>query len=119
MQAHGNLYPLTHQMAKVFYHVREVAQILGEPASTLKHWEREFPHVKPKYSAGGTRRYVQKDIDDLKLIKHLIRDKGLTIPGAREALSNRRDELERRADILARLKDCAIRLRELHAKLAD
>lgn len=104
-------------MAKVFYHVREVAQILGEPTSTLKHWEREFPHIKPSYSTGGTRRYVQKDIDDLRLIKHLIRDKGLTIPGAREALRNRRDELESRADVLDRLRGCAARLRDLQAYL--
>ena len=55
-------------MEKKYYSIREVAEKIGEPQSTLRFWEKEIPLLNPGKSAGGTRRYVQKDIDLLKEI---------------------------------------------------
>ena len=91
-------------MDKKYYSIREVADQLKVPQSTLRFWEKEIPLLNPSKSAGGTRRYVQKDIDLLKQIKFLIEDQHLTLAGVNERLSNHREEDEKRMKIIQHLK---------------
>ena len=53
-------------MEKKYFSIKEVTKMLDLPASTLRFWEKEIDAFNPNKSAGGTRRYVQKDIDVLK-----------------------------------------------------
>ena len=48
---------------------------------TLRYWETQFKQIKPSIKAGGRRYYSKKDFEILKLIKFLLREKGLTING--------------------------------------
>ena len=91
-------------MDKKYYSIREVADQLKVPQSTLRFWEKEINLLEPTKSAGGTRRYVQKDIDLLKQIKFLIEDQHLTLAGVNERLSNHREEDEKRMKIIQHLK---------------
>lgn len=73
-------------MNKMYYSISEVAKMLGVTTATLRFWEKEFKQLKPKVSNGGTRRYVQKDIDILRSIHRLLKEKKMTIDGARNIL---------------------------------
>lgn len=68
---------------KLYYKISDVADIIGEPQSTLRFWEREFTTLRPKRSERGTRLYTPKDIEKLRLIRYLIKDKGLKIEAAK------------------------------------
>ena len=59
-------------MEKVFWKIDEVAKLVGENASTLRFWEKEFRHLKPRTNGKKTRFYTQKNIDDIKIIQHLL-----------------------------------------------
>ena len=61
---------------------------------TLRFWEKEFKQVKPKVFAGKRRYYDNKCIDTLKKIKFLLKDKGMTINGAKKQLTNEESELD-------------------------
>ncbi|MDR0744252.1 MAG: MerR family transcriptional regulator, partial [Tannerella sp.] len=64
---------------KMFYSIREVASDLDENESTLRYWEGEFRDViSPRRNDRGVRFYSEKDVNDVRLIKYLIRDCGLT-----------------------------------------
>ena len=109
-------------MEKKYYSIREVADNLKVPQSTLRFWEKEIHILQPGKSAGGTRRYVQKDIDLLFQIKYLIEEQHLTLAGVNERLSKHRDEDEKRIKIIQNLQSIrkelqAIRL-ELNAREA-
>ena len=109
-------------MEKKYYSIREVADQLKVPQSTLRFWEKEIHNLQPGKSAGGTRRYVQKDIDLLKQIKFLIEDQHLTLAGVNERLATHRDIDEKRMMVIEKLKEVrkelqAIRL-ELNAREA-
>ena len=109
-------------MEKKYYSIREVADQLKVPQSTLRFWEKEIHILQPGKSAGGTRRYVQKDIDLLKQIKFLIEDQHLTLAGVNERLASHRDIDEKRMMVIEKLKEVrkelqAIRL-ELNAREA-
>ena len=92
-------------MEKKYYSIREVADKLKVPQSTLRFWEKEIPLLNPAKSAGGTRRYVQKDIELLQQIKFLIDEQHLTLEGVKERLSNHREEDERRMRVIQKLQD--------------
>ena len=55
---------------------------------TLRFWEKNFKQIKPKVLNGNRRYYSNKDIYILKLIHQLLKNKGLTISGAKKALNN-------------------------------
>lgn len=92
-------------MEKKYYSIREVAEKIGEPQSTLRFWEKEIPLLSPGKSAGGTRRYVQKDIELLRQIKFLIDEQHLTLEGVKERLLNHSEEDERRIKVIQKLQN--------------
>lgn len=91
--------------------------MLKEPESTIKYWEREFPHTSPRRSAGGTRQYTDKDIEALRVVKKLLRDRGLTLEGAKAELSQRKSSHERREQALTHLRSALGKLQALEAML--
>lgn len=92
-------------MEKKYYSIREVAEKIGEPQSTLRFWEKEIPLLNPGKSAGGTRRYVKKDIELLRQIKFLIDEQHLTLEGVKERLLNHSEEDERRIKVIQKLQN--------------
>lgn len=80
-------------MGKLYYTIGEVAEMLHESSSTLRFWEKSFPQLKPVKNSKGDRRYVEGDIELLRRIQQLTRDKGFTIEGAREQLRHDRTQV--------------------------
>jgi DNA-binding transcriptional MerR regulator len=78
--------------SKLYYSIREVAEITGLKSYVLRFWEKEFPFLKPKKNRAGNRSYQQKDIDLINQIKHLLYDEGYTIEGAKSRLKTLRYE---------------------------
>ena len=89
---------------RLFYRIKEVAHRLGEPVSTIRYWESVFPQVKPHTTPKGVRQYNERDIETLRRIQHLLREKGMTIEGASAELRSRASTLESRTDTLLRLR---------------
>jgi DNA-binding transcriptional MerR regulator len=71
---------------KLYFPIREVAELTGVEAYVLRFWEKEFPMLSPVKESSGHRRYRRKDIEMVLEIKRLLYDQGFTIPGARTRL---------------------------------
>ncbi len=71
---------------KLYYPIREVAEITGVEPYVLRFWEKEFPAIRPPKGGTGHRRYRRKDIETILEIKRLLYDEGFTIAGARTQL---------------------------------
>lgn len=99
---------------KKYYKIREVAEIIGVPLSTLRFWEKEFSIIKPKRNAHGTRFYTASDIEKIRMVVYLIKEKGLKIHAAQEQIKNNHSGVSTHARAIERLK--AIR-NELQAML--
>ena len=56
---------------------------------TIRFWEKKFTQIKPKIFSGKRRYYDDKNIETLKLIKFLLKEKGMTINGAKKYLNNK------------------------------
>ncbi|MCB0794089.1 MAG: MerR family transcriptional regulator [Flavobacteriales bacterium] len=103
-------------VSKLYWTIGEVADELTVNTSLIRYWEKEFPGLRPKRSGKGDRLYTNKDILVLRRIHHLVKEKGFTIQGAKEALKaketvrSRADELKER---LTKVRDELLALREL------
>jgi len=90
---------------KLFYQIGEVAEMFSEPVSTIRFWEKEFDVLKPKKNNKGNRLFHEEDIKNLRLIYYLLREKGMTIEGARKYLKNNREDTDYRLEIADTLRN--------------
>ena len=89
---------------KLYYSISEVAKMFDVNESLLRFWEKEFPIIKPKKNAKGTRQYRKEDIENIRLIYHLVKEKGMTLPGARQRLKDNKEATVRNYEIVNKLK---------------
>lgn len=89
---------------KIHYSIGEVADMLNVAPSVLRYWEKEFSIIKPFKNAKGNRYYTTKDINHLKFIFYLLKEKGLTIEGAKLYIKNKHEQkLNKEIIILSKL----------------
>jgi DNA-binding transcriptional MerR regulator len=87
------------KVEKLYYPIGEVAEMLGEPISTIRFWENEFEVLKPMKNKKGNRLFTPSDIKNLKIIHHLLKDEGMTISGAKKRLSEKWEETDYKYEI--------------------
>ena len=72
--------------------------------SLLRYWEKEFPIISPKKAGGNIRQYRKEDIENIRLVYHLVKEKGMTLQGAKQKLKMNKETTIRTTEILDRLK---------------
>lgn len=102
---------------KLYYSISEVAEMLGVKESTLRFWEKEFSELSPKKAGRGIRQYAKEDIEQARLIYRLVKEQGLTIPGARQRLKSGKEEVVSQKEIVERLKAIRQELLEMRDAL--
>ena len=89
---------------KLYYSIKEVAELFDLNESTLRFWETEFPYLKPKTSGPNkVRQYTEKDIEQIKLIHNLVKVRGFKLAAAKKIITANRDGADKKADVLSRL----------------
>ncbi|MBZ0205836.1 MAG: MerR family transcriptional regulator [Flavobacteriales bacterium] len=71
---------------RMYWGIGEVADTLGVNTSLLRYWEKEFGTLRPKRTNKGDRLYTKDDIEQLRRIQHLVKEKGFTLQGAKGQL---------------------------------
>ena len=102
---------------KLYYSIGEVADIFEVNVSLLRFWEKEFDILKPKKNKKGNRMFTAKDLDNLKIIYHLVKERGYTLEGAKKKLKENKEDTINNIEIVNRLKDIRQFLVELKEEL--
>ena len=102
---------------KLYYSIGEVADMFRVNVSLLRFWEKEFDILKPKKNKKGNRMFTTKDLDNLKIIYHLVKERGYTLEGAKKKLKENKDDTINNIEIVNRLKDIRQFLLELKKEL--
>jgi DNA-binding transcriptional MerR regulator len=103
---------------KLYYSISEVAGMFNVNASLIRFWEKEFSILKPQKNKKGNRLFTSRDIENFRLIYHLVKEKGYTIQGAREYLSKNKSEAEINQDVVKTLQEIRQFLVDLDKKLS-
>ena len=67
----------TDKELKLYYSISEVAKMFDVNESLLRYWEKEFPMISPKKTGGNVRQYRKEDIENIRLVYHLVKRKGV------------------------------------------
>ena len=102
---------------KLYYSIGEVAKMFGINESTLRYWESEFPHLKPKTNSKNVRQYTEKDIEQIKVIYNLVKVRGFKLAAARKMLNENRKNVDKSADILEMMINFRDELKNLKKQL--
>lgn len=98
---------------KLYFSIKEVAAHFNVNESLLRFWEKEFEEIKPRKTDGGVRQYTKKDIEIIAVIYSLVKEKGLTLEGARQILRNSKDTETRRVELIQKLESIRHELLDL------
>jgi DNA-binding transcriptional MerR regulator len=91
------------QIEKVFYTIGEVAEMFHVNTSLIRYWEKEFDMLTPQKNKKGNRLFTKDDIEQVKLIYHLVKERGMTINGARQKLKDNKNETIDNHELVERL----------------
>ena len=102
---------------KLYYSIGEVSEKFGLAPSTLRFWEKEFETIKPFKNKKGDRFYTLEDINHLSLINHLVKERGMTLKGAKTKIKENRSESENTFEIVQKLQQIKSYLLEIKESL--
>lgn len=102
---------------KLYYSIGEVASMFGVTETLLRFWEKEFPSIKPQKAGRGIRQYTRDDIDVIRKIHYYVKEKGMTLEGARQALKENREGTDVKIEVLDRLKSIRDELQEISKEM--
>jgi len=105
------------KIEKIYYSIGEVAMLFDVNASLIRFWEKEFDILKPQKNKKGNRLFTKKDIENLKLIYHLVKERGYTLQGAKDKLKENRDEVLNKVEIISSFNRIKLFLLELKEQL--
>ena len=88
---------------KLYYSIGEVAKAFGVNASLIRFWEKEFDIISPKKNKKGNRFFTPEAIKNLKLIYHLVKERGYTLEGAKVALQEQ-GNIKEEVELIARME---------------
>lgn len=110
---------------KTFYSVAEVAEMFNVAKSLLRYWETMFPNIKPQKAGRGIRQYSKADIEEVRLVYHYVKEKGMTIEGARNAIERIKSgttnplEVNHRIEVIDRLRAVRDQLQNISKELQE
>lgn len=107
------------ELDKKFYKIGDVAKILELPESTLRYWESQFTIIKPRRNAKNIRFYTPNDIETIRKIYYLVKEKGFKLDAAQAQIRANRDGVDKRYEVVNRLKEVRANLKELQKALED
>jgi DNA-binding transcriptional MerR regulator len=79
--------------------------MLGEQTSAVRYWEKEFDIVKPQKNKKGNRMFTAEDVENLKMIHYLLKEKGMTIAGVKKKMSENPEDVRKNHEVIQSLKE--------------
>lgn len=106
-----------YEIKKLYYSMGEVTKMFNVNASQIRYYEREFDIIKPKKNKKGNRLFTAEDIENLKIIFSLVKDKGYTLQGARDYLKTNKNEARENQRVIDSLERLKVFLKEVRKSL--
>jgi len=106
-----------NKIEKVYYSIGELAEMFNVNTSLIRYWEKEFDIIKPHKNKKGNRLFTKEDIDNFHIIYHLVKERGLTLKGAKMKLKENREDTINNFQVIKSLNDIKEILLEIRESL--
>ncbi len=108
---------LDKETPKLYYSIGEVSQMFNVNTSLIRFWEKEFEILRPKKNAKGNRLFTPEDLDNLKIIFHLVKERGYTLDGAKKKMRDNKNDVGQTVKMVESLKKVRGFLEELKEQM--
>ena len=88
---------------KKYFKIKDVSEMLNIPMSTLRYWEQQFTIINPRRSRGNSRMYTSNDIEKIKIIWYLVKERGMKLAAAEREISQNRKNVSHKHEVIERL----------------
>lgn len=105
------------EIEKIYFSIGEVAQMFNVAPSLIRFWESEFETIRPKKNRNGNRQFTKEDINNVRTIYHLVKEKGFTLQGAKDMLRNDDQAVGAKVEMIDSLKKVRGFLVEIRERL--
>lgn len=102
---------------KLFYSIGEVAEMFSVTETLLRYWEKEFKNIHPRKSSRNIRQYTKEDVEEVRRVYHLVKEKGMTLEGARQVLKGNKEAADKTMEVIYRLKQVRTELVSIKKEL--
>ncbi len=102
---------------RMYYTIGEVSGMFKVNTSLIRFWEKEFDILRPKKNKKGNRLFTPEDLDNLKIIFHLVKERGFTLDGAKKKLRDNKHDISDSVKLTESLKKVRGFLEELKEAL--
>ena len=92
------------KIEKLLYSIGELADMFDVNISLIRFWEKEFDIIKPIKNKKGNRQFTPQDLDNFRLIFHLVKEKGMTLKGAKKKLKENKESTLHNYEVIKRLQ---------------
>jgi len=105
------------KIEKHYYSIGEVAEMFDVKTSMIRYWENEFSNIKPHKNKKGNRLFTMDAINEIKLVYHLVKERGMTLKGAKQKIKENRSDSIQEHQLVTRLKGIKEMLIEIREEL--
>jgi len=103
------------KIEKLYYTIGEVAKMFDVKTSLIRFWENEFDIIKPKRNNKGNRLFTKQDVENFYIIYHLVKEKGLTLDGAKKKMKDNKEDTINNFEVVKSLRN----IKELLLEVKD
>ena len=103
------------KIEKLYYTIGEVAKMFDVKTSLIRFWENEFDIIKPKRNNKGNRLFTKQDVENIYIIYHLVKEKGLTLDGAKKKMKDNKEDTINNFEVVKSLRN----IKELLLEVKD
>lgn len=105
------------QIEKLYYSIGEVADIFKVNTSLIRFWEKEFDIIKPRKNKKGNRLFTAEDIENFHIIYHLVKERGMTLKGAKKKLKENKEDTLHNFEVISKLENIKAVLLQIKSEL--
>ena len=105
------------KIEKLYYSISEVAEIFGVNTSLIRYWENEFDSIKPHKNKKGNRMFTKEDIEDVRVVYYLVKERGMTLKGAQQKIKENKEDTMQEHELVSKLKNIKQMLIEIKEEL--
>mgnify|MGYP001174124121 FL=1 len=102
---------------KHFYTIGEVAEMFGVNPSLIRFWEKNFDTISPQKNKKGNRLFTKESIEEIRLVYHLVKERGMTLKGAQQKIKSNREDVVNEHEVVKQLKNIRGMLVEIKNEL--
>lgn len=105
------------EVERLYYSIGEVARMFDVNTSLIRFWEKEFEIIQPKKNKKGNRLFTKTDVENLRVIYHLVKERGYTLQGAKDKLKDNKEDISDNVEVITKLENLKSFLLELKSSL--